>query len=176
VNLSIYERGKMKFKKLAAALAAFVTVFALSACSSAEEGPVIAMSDPVVRAIDEISFINAETGKAMTGSFMTLTNNSDEDVTLVGGSSPVAGIVEIHEVIGGVMKAAEDGLVIPANGTVELRMGGWHVMLMELNQALNAGDEVDMTLEFSNGETLTFKAPVKAIAMDDEKYGVKDGM
>ena len=100
----------------------------------------------------------------------------NEDVTLVGGSSPVAGIVEIHEVIGGVMQNASDGLVIPANGTVELRMGGWHVMLMELNQALNAGDEVDMTLEFSNGETLTFKAPVKTIAMDDEKYGVKGGM
>jgi copper(I)-binding protein len=49
-------------------------------------------------------------------------------------------------------------------------------MLMELNGALNAGDEVDMTLEFSNGETLTFKAPVKTIAMDDEKYGKKDGM
>jgi copper(I)-binding protein len=176
VNLSIYERGKMKFKKLAAALAAFVAVFALSACSSSENEVAIAMSEPVVRAIDEISFINAETGKAMTGSFMTLTNSSDEDVTLVSGSSPVAGIVEIHEVVDGVMRAAEAGLTIPANGNVELRMGGWHVMLMELNQALNAGDEVDMTLEFSNGETLTFKAPVKAIAMDDEKYGAKGGM
>ncbi len=164
------------FKKSAAVLAAFIAVFALSACSNAEEGPAISMSDPVVRAIDQISFINEKTGKAMTGSFMTLTNNSNEDVTLVGGSSPVAGIVEIHEVIGGVMHNASDGLVIPANGTVELRMGGWHVMLMELNQALNAGDEVDMTLEFSNGETLTFKAPVKTIAMDDEKYGVKGGM
>jgi copper(I)-binding protein len=166
----------MKFKKLAAALAAIVAVFALSACSSSENEVAIAMSEPVVRAIDEISFINAETGKAMTGSFMTLTNSSDEDVTLVSGSSPVAGIVEIHEVVDGVMRAAEAGLTIPANGNVELRMGGWHVMLMELNQALNAGDEVDMTLEFSNGETLTFKAPVKAIAMDDEKYGAKGGM
>jgi copper(I)-binding protein len=88
----------------------------------------------------------------------------------------VAGIIEIHEVIDGQMVAMDGGLVIPANGTVELRMGGWHVMLMELNQALNPGDEVDMTLDFSNGETLTFKAPVKAIAMDDEKYGAKDGM
>ena len=163
----------MKFKKLAAALAAFVTVFALSACSSAEEGPVIAMSDPVVRAIDEISFINAETGKAMTGSFMTLTNNSDEDVTLVGGSSPVAGIVEIHEVIGGVMKAAEDGLVIPANGTVELRMGGYHVMLMEQAKELKAGEEVTVTLNFSNGESVDYTAPVKMIAMDDEVYGAE---
>jgi hypothetical protein len=33
-----------------------------------------------------------------------------------------------------------------------------------------------VTLEFSNGETLTYTAPVKEIAMDDEKYGVKGGM
>jgi copper(I)-binding protein len=107
---------------------------------------------------------------------MTLTNSSDEDVTLVGGSSSVAGIIEIHEVIDGQMVAMDGGLVIPANGTVELRMGGYHVMLMELNKNLVAGDEVEVTLEFSNGETLTYTAPVKEIAMDDEKYGVKGGM
>ena len=74
------------------------------------------------------------------------------------------------------MVAMDGGLVIPANGSVELRMGGYHVMLMELNKNLVAGDEVDVTLEFSNGETLTYTAPVKEIAMDDEKYGVKGGM
>jgi hypothetical protein len=79
--------------------------------------------------------------------------------------------------VAGLPKNSTSGLMARTEyGTVELRMGGWHVMLMELNQALNAGDEVDMTLEFSNGETLTFKAPVKAIAMDDEKYGAKGGM
>lgn len=166
----------MKFKKLAAALAAFVAVFALSACSSNEEQAAIALTEPVVRAIDGVSPVNKETGKAMTGSFMTLTNNSDEDVTLVGGSSAVAGIIEIHEVIDGQMVAMDGGLIIPANGSVELRMGGYHVMLMELNKNLVAGDEVDVTLEFSNGETLTYTAPVKEIAMDDEKYGVKGGM
>ena len=167
---------KMKFKKLAAALAAFVAIFALSSCSNAEEGPAISLAEPVARAVDPMSPVNEETGKAMTGSFMTLTNSSDEDVTLVGGSSPVAGIVEIHEVIDGEMVAMPDGLVIPANGSVELRMGGYHVMLLELDHALIAGEEVEVTLEFSNGETLSYTAPVKEIAMDDEKYGVKGGM
>lgn len=166
----------MKFKKLAAALAAFVAVLGLSACSSGEDKAAIGLTEPVVRAIDGMSPVNEQTGKAMTGSFMTLTNNSDEDVTLVGGSSAVAGIIEIHEVIDGQMVAMDGGLVIPANGSVELRMGGYHVMLMELNKTLVAGDEVDVTLEFSNGETLTYTAPVKEIAMDDEKYGVKGGM
>ena len=166
----------MKFKKLAAALAAFVAVFALSACSSSEDQAAITLTEPVVRAVDPMSPVNEETGKAMTGSFMTLTNSSDEDVTLIGGSSAVAGIIEIHEVIDGQMVAMDGGLVIPANGSVELRMGGYHVMLMELNKNLVAGDEVEVTLEFSNGETLTYTAPVKEIAMDDEKYGVKLGM
>lgn len=166
----------MKFKKLAAALAAFVAVFALSACSSSEDQAAIALTEPVVRAVDPMSPVNEETGKAMTASFMTLTNSSDEDVTLVGGSSADAGIIEIHEVIDGQMLAMDGGLVIPASGSVELRMGGYHVMLMELNKNLVAGDEVDVTLEFSNGETLTYTAPVKEIAMDDEKYGAKGGM
>lgn len=166
----------MKFKKLAALLAAFVAVFALSACSSAEELPALSISEPVVRAVDPMSPVNETTGKSMTGSFMTITNNSDEDITLVGGSSPVAGIIEIHEVINGEMVAMDGGLVIPANGSVELRMGGYHVMLLELDHALTAGEEVEVTLEFSNGETLSFTAPVKDIAMDDEKYGIKGGM
>lgn len=166
----------MKFKKLAAALAAFVAVFATSACSSSEDQTAITLTEPVVRAIDGMSPVNKETGKAMTGSFMTLTNSSDEDVTLVGGSSAVAGIIEIHEVVDGQMVAMDGGLVIPAHGSVELRMGGYHVMLMELNKNLAAGDEVEVTLEFSNGETLTYTAPVKEIAMDDEKYGAKGGM
>ena len=163
----------MKFKKLAAALAAFVAVFAMSACSSGEETPAIALSEPVVRAVDPMSPVNAETGKAMTGSFMTLTNSSDEDVTLVGGSSSVAGIIEIHEVIDGSMVPMSDGLVIPANGDVKLRMGGYHVMLMELNSELKAGDEVAVTLKFSDGSTADYTAPVKTIAMDDEVYGVE---
>ena len=166
----------MKFKKLAAALAAFVAVFALSACSSSEDQAAITLTEPVVRAVDPMSPVNEETGKAMTGSFMTLTNSSDEDVTLIGGSSAVAGIIEIHEVIDGQMVAMDGGLVIPANGSVELRMGGYHVMLLELSQEIKAGEETEVTLRFSDGTEQTITAPVKDIAMDDEVYGADGGM
>jgi copper(I)-binding protein len=166
----------MNFKKLMAVIAALASVVALSACSKTEEASALSISGPVVRAVDSMSPVNETTGKSMTGSFMTITNSSDKDITLVGGSSPVAGIIEIHEVIDGEMVAMPNGLVIPANGSVELRMGGYHVMLLELDHALTAGEEVDVTLEFSNGEKLSYTAPVKEIAMDDEKYGVKGGM
>ena len=166
----------MKFKKSISIAAVIFSVFALTSCSKAAEGPFMVVTEPVVRAVDPMSPVNATSGKAMTGSFMTIMNHSSEDVTLVGGSSPVAGIVEIHEVINGEMVPMSGGLVVPANSQVELRMGGYHVMLLELNKALVAGDEVEVTLEFSNGETTTYTAPVKEIAMDDEKYGAKGGM
>lgn len=146
----------------------------LSACGSGESAaPAITISEPVVRSVDAISMQNPETMKFMTGSFMTLTNTSDEDVSLIGGVSDVAGIIEIHEISNGNMTAMPDGLVIPAGGEVKLRMGGYHVMLMELNRELVAGDEVTVTLEFDNGDKVDYTAPVKDIAMDDETYGVE---
>jgi len=166
----------VKYKKIIAASAAIISILGLTACSKSADGPTLQVTEPVVRSIDAMSTTNATTGKAMTGSFMTISNTSSEDVTLIGGSSPVAGIVEIHEVIDGKMVPMAGGLTIPANGSVELRMGGYHVMLLELSQSLVAGDEVEVTLEFSNGEKLTYTAPVKDIAMDDEKYGAKAGM
>lgn len=164
-------------KVLLSVLATALLLPGLSACGAKEEaGPAITISNPVVRAIDDMSPANKETGKFMTGSFMTIANSSDEDITLVGGSSDVAGIIEIHEVIDGAMVPMANGLVIPAKGEVKLRMGGYHVMLMELASTLAAGDEVAVTLEFSNGDTVDYTAPVKMIAMDDEVYGVSGGM
>lgn len=151
-----------------------LSITSLTACSNSDSAnSVITISDPVVRATDEMSFQNPATGKYMTGSFMTLANSSDTDISLTGGSSDAAGIIEIHEVINGEMLPITDGLVIPANGDVKLRMGGYHVMLMELNNELKAGEEVTVTLKFSDGSTVDYTAPVKAIAMDDEVYGAE---
>jgi copper(I)-binding protein len=164
-------------KVLLSILAATLLLPTLTSCGSSEDAAsAITITEPVARAIDGMSPVNKETGKFMTGSFMTISNSSDEDVTLTGGSSDVAGIIEIHEVIDGAMIAMSGGLVIPAKGSVKLRMGGYHVMLMELTEKLSPGDEVDVTLEFSNGETVDYTAPVKEIAMDDEVYGVAGGM
>jgi copper(I)-binding protein len=166
----------MNSKKVISIFAVIFSIFALSSCSKASDAPSMSITEPVVRAVDDVSPVNAKTGKAMTGSFMTIMNRSGDDVKLIGGSSPVAGIVEIHEVIDGQMIAMAGGLTIPAHGQVEFRMGGYHVMLLELDHSLLSGEEVEVTLEFSDGEKVTYTAPVKSIAMDDEKYGVKGGM
>lgn len=164
-------------KKVLSLTAALFAVAALSSCGDSQSDSAgLVIENPVVRSIDSASYKNEATGKYMTGTFMTITNNGDENLSLVGGSSPVAGIVEIHEVINGVMQPMDSGLVIPAGESVKLRMGGYHVMLLELDRQLKAGDEVEVTLRFSDGTEQTITAPVKDIAMDDEVYGAAGGM
>jgi copper(I)-binding protein len=165
-------------KKVIATAVAILTLGTLASCGSEEasKAAAIVIENPVVRSIDSASYKNEESGKYMTGSFMTITNNGEKDVTLEGGQSPIAGIVEIHEVIDGMMVAMANGLVIPAGESVKLRMGGYHVMLLELSKEIKAGDETEVTLRFSDGTEQTITAPVKDIAMDDEVYGATGGM
>jgi hypothetical protein len=104
-----------------------------------------------------------------TGMFAQIT--SAKGGRLVSVSSPAAGVVEIHEMAmdGSVMKMrAVPGLDLPAGKAVELKPGGYHVMLMDLKQQLKDGETVPVTLvvESKDGkrETLEVKIPVKASA------------
>jgi copper(I)-binding protein len=91
---------------------------------------------------------------------------------LVTASSPAAGLVEIHEMKmeKDVMKMAAlpSGLELPAGKTVELKPGGYHVMLMDLKAPLAADSTVPVTLTFQdakgNKTTQELKLPVKAMA------------
>ena len=90
---------------------------------------------------------------------------------LVSASSTVAGAVEIHEMsmAGHVMKmrALPDGLELPAGQAVELKPGGYHLMLLDLKQPLKAGDLVPVTLVIEGAgkkrETVDIKAIVRAL-------------
>ncbi len=54
-----------------------------------------------------------------------------------------------------------DRIPIPANGQVELKSGGLHLMLIGLTKPLKAGDKVSFTLQFSNSVEKTVQATVK---------------
>lgn len=103
-----------------------------------------------------------------TGAFMRLTSN--RDARLVSAASPLAGVAEVHEMVmdGNVMKMnAIPGLDLPAGKTVELKPGGYHVMLLDLKQQVKEGDEVPVTIvvETADGarETIELKAPVRPL-------------
>ena len=119
-----------------------------------------------------------------TGAFMQLTAASD--MRLLGASSPVAGVVEIHEMamVKDVMKMrAVAGLDLPAGKTVELKPGGYHVMLMDLKGQVKDGDMVPLTLvlEGRDGkrQSLELQAPARPMntaAPSGMGHGAQGGM
>ncbi|WP_299692977.1 copper chaperone PCu(A)C [uncultured Vibrio sp.] len=98
--------------------------------------------------------------------FTTLMNHSNKDRNIVSATAPVAGKVELHDVIvdGDVMKMRQiQQITIPANGEVVLKPGSLHIMLLDLKNGLKDGEQIEVTLTYANGETQTFDAPVKKV-------------
>jgi periplasmic copper chaperone A len=113
-----------------------------------------------------------------TGAFFQI--SSAQGGKLVSATSPVAATVEIHEMkmVGNVMKmGAVPGLELPAGQTVELKPGGYHVMMMGLKQPLKGGDSVPLTLTVQGAdgksEVLELSVPVRALGMPAGHEGMK---
>lgn len=120
--------------------------------------------------------------QSATGLFAKIT--AAQGGKLVAGSSPVAGVVEVHEMRmdGSTMKMrAVPALDLPAGQAVELKPGGFHVMLMDLKRPLKTGDKVPVSLvvELAGGQrqTVEITAEVRAIGqapkMDHGQHGHK---
>ena len=92
-------------------------------------------------------------GQRGSGAFMSLT--ASQPLKLVGVSSPVAGVAELHEMKmdGDVMRMrAMDELTLPAGQKVELKPGGHHLMLMDLKQPLQKDTQIPVTLSLRNAQ------------------------
>jgi hypothetical protein len=101
-------------------------------------------------------------GQTATGAFMSL--KSADGARLIGAASPVAGVVEIHEMVmeGSVMRMrAIAGLDLPAGRSVELKPGGYHVMLMDLKRPLKAGERVPLELRIETKDKRLVTQPIE---------------
>jgi copper(I)-binding protein len=103
-----------------------------------------------------------------TGAFMQL--QATQAMRLVEARSPVAGVVEIHDMtmVDNVMRMrAVPGLELPAGKAVELKPGGYHVMLMDLKGQVKEGQSVPLTLVVEGRDkkrqTVEVKAQVRAL-------------
>ena len=105
-------------------------------------------------------------GAPTAGGYFTVSNAGGVADRLVSASSPVADVVEVHQMslVNDVMRMAklEGGLEIPAAGTVALTPGGYHLMMMGLKQALIAGETVPVTLVFEKAGTVELTLAVVA--------------
>ena len=139
----------MKFSKHLTA-AAFTTVCAVNAYAQN-----VTVTDAWARATVQ--------GQKATGAFMTITVK--DDAKLVGVSSPVAGVAEIHEMKMDKdvmrMAALPNGLDLPAGKAVELKPGGYHVMLMDLKAPLAKDTTVPVTLTFQDAKGVKSSVALK---------------
>jgi copper(I)-binding protein len=128
--------------------------------------PAMAMEHEMEKETEDSTDHGMSHGMGGTGAvYMKLVNEGREADRLVGAQTDVAEVAEIHEtkVENDVMKMQllPNGLEIPAEGEVELKPGGYHVMLIGLKQDLKEGDELSLVLEFEKSAKMTVQAMVR---------------
>lgn len=96
--------------------------------------------------------------------FLSIANAGRSADALDGARSDVAGATEVHEtyqVDGGDAMRHVASLAIPAGQTVELRSGGYHIMLIGLKHGLRAGDRFTIGLHFAHAGWIDVPVVVK---------------
>jgi copper(I)-binding protein len=147
---------------LAAAFAAILPVagpVAGPALSAEYTAGTITVTEPWTRAMPP--------GAKVGGGFMVITNSGDTADRLLEVKSPRADHGEVHEMAmdNGVMKMRElaDGLEIPAGGSVELKPGGYHVMLMGVSEGFEEGETIPAVLVFETAGEVEIAFPAAPV-------------
>jgi len=99
--------------------------------------------------------------------YMTLTNHGATADKLISITTAAAGMAMLHESVdaGGVASMKEmPGLEIPAGGSVEMKPGSLHIMLMGLNAPLKKGDTLKLMLTFEHAGQVDVDAKVGDVA------------
>ena len=112
-------------------------------------------------------------GQQVAGGFMKIENKGGSGDQLVSASSPAAGEVQLHEMAmdGNVMKMRQvKDIAVPANGAVELKPGGYHLMFLNLKGPFNAGQTVPVKLKFAKAGEVEVKLPVNAVGAMHDKH------
>ena len=127
-------------------------------------------------------------GAKVGGGYLKITNTGAEADRLIGGSTSIADKVEVHEMSmsNGVMKMREQptGLEIKPGQTIELKPGGFHLMIVGLKKPLTQGEHLNVTLTFAKAGKVDVDFAVAGIgaqsaggdASPDMRQGMKHDM
>ncbi len=107
-------------------------------------------------------------GAKVGGGYLKITNTGKTPDRLTGGTLPIAGAVEVHEMSmsgGGVMKMRklDKGLEIKPGQSVELKPGSYHLMFMGLRKGLKENESIKGTLTFEKAGSVVVEYHVAPI-------------
>lgn len=147
-----------------ATLALAAAALALSACNEPAPAPAARTADvaPLVNVAD--AWCRPTPNGAKAGAcYLTLIAEADD--RLMGGSTPRASELQVHEMTteNGMMRMRQlaAGLELPRGQAVLLAPGGAHLMLVGLNGPLVEGETASLTLKFASAPEATVQAPVR---------------
>ena len=151
---------------------AFAALLMVAAVPAFAQSPSIQVENPWARATPS----GAKTGAV----YMTIDNKSSIADRLTGVSSEVAKKLQIHETKTdkGITKMREisGGLPVPVGGSLVLKPGGYHVMLIDLNKPLKAGETFPLTLVFEKAGNISITVPVQSMGAAGATHDGMPGM
>ena len=99
-----------------------------------------------------------------TAGYVTIVNRGPTRDALLSATADVARSVELHEtrsMSGMMMMEPVRKVDVAAGARVELKPGGYHLMLIGLTRALTPGESVTLTLQFEQAGAVTVRAEVR---------------
>jgi copper(I)-binding protein len=159
--------------------AAARSVLGLFLCSLGVLAPLASHAQTATKPAIEIKDAWARTtvpGQRATGAFMNIT--AKDGAKLVGASSPVAGVGEVHvmKMEGDVMRMrAIPALDLPAGQTVHLRPGSSHVMLMDLKTPLKKDSNIPLMLHFRDEKGLEYTIEIELMVSTQTPAAANSG-
>lgn len=143
----------MNLQRFTIAMRMSVCIPAIAMCSALFAGAALAHPDAAHVEAQNAWARASVPGQQASGAFMRLT--AKEPLKLVGVETPVAGVAEVHEMKmeGDVMRMrAIEALDLPQGVPVDLKPGGYHVMLQQLKAPLVKDTQVPITLVFKDAK------------------------
>lgn len=145
----------------AATLLSLSLALVLAACSSSSASPAggMTVADAWARKAMSMDMAGA--------AYMNITNGTGQADALLGVETDVATNPEIHETTeenGMMAMHPVERIEVPVGATVELKPGGYHVMLIGLTGELEVGSMIELTLKFEKAGDVKVTAEVKAAA------------
>lgn len=145
-----------------------------SASSKATEATSEMKGDEAAVTLKDAYIKEKPADKKMTGIFGTFSNSTDKDIKIESFS--VEGLkegtkFEQHDTKDGKMFEVEGGLTIPAGGELALAPGSKHLMIMNNDEAMEAGAEYKLVVKLADGSSVTQDIQVRVQAAGEENYG-----
>jgi periplasmic copper chaperone A len=114
--------------------------------------------------ISDIWISEAPPTVSVLAAYAKIKNNSSVTQTLITVTSPNFSKVELHlsKVVNDMATMEkQDTLIIPAESSIELSPGAYHLMLFNPKTPLKAGDKTSINFTFADGISSTVEAIVK---------------